>query len=337
MEHDPDAAHSIFHDHITTLHEQHLSLLAQPAPSHAGYLLRLHELSIRRDGMLLAARVQSQRSQELAKRLYVAEVERTEEEYEHARRSIKDRLLEACQERSRKLREEKDSADLNLGARYPLPCGKSSVNGRTENLFDAPPRPHATRRRPPLVNGGHRSNGSSGGGPVPLPSPDSLGMPLTNGVEPYTFSILPASPSLASFPLAGTSAAAAAVAAVPPNANGTPLLNQLAALTSSAAAGVVPRGAARKRGGPGGPGLPQQVASAVIVPGKYEQAKRCYAALAPLKADEVNEDLDVRVPGALCGRNRRVELAQAVRKKRKRGGENRGQAAKRAAMADREL
>lgn len=70
--------------------------------------------------MLLSAQIQTQRSQELAKRLYDGEVERTEEEYETARRSIKERLLEACQERSRKLREEKDSADLNLGALAPL-------------------------------------------------------------------------------------------------------------------------------------------------------------------------------------------------------------------------
>jgi hypothetical protein len=50
-----------------------------------------------------------------ARKIYFAEVERIEEEYETSRRAAKERLLEACDERASKLREEKDSIELNLG------------------------------------------------------------------------------------------------------------------------------------------------------------------------------------------------------------------------------
>jgi hypothetical protein len=42
-------------------------------------------------------------------------VERIEEEYESSRRAAKERLLEACDERASKLREEKESLEINLG------------------------------------------------------------------------------------------------------------------------------------------------------------------------------------------------------------------------------
>lgn len=66
--------------------------------------------------MLLAARAEAARATEAALRTHRADVERVQDEYEAGKRAITERLTEACEERGRKLREEKDSLELNLGA-----------------------------------------------------------------------------------------------------------------------------------------------------------------------------------------------------------------------------
>lgn len=128
------------------------AMLSLPYPTHPEYLLRLHALSVQRDADTLAARLESTYALEQARQLYHSEVDRVEDEYESAKKSIKEKLLEACDERAKKLKEEKDSLELPS-----LEGGLYGDNGK-----------HQTRRRgvngfaagsPATVGGGTSSNG----------------------------------------------------------------------------------------------------------------------------------------------------------------------------------
>lgn len=119
------------------------AMLSLPYPTHPEYLLRLHALSVQRDADTLAARLESTYALETARQLYHSEVDRVEEEYESAKKSIKEKLLEACDERAKKLKEEKDSLEL--------PSLEGGLYGDTGK--------HQTRRRG--VNG-FTSNASAG-------------------------------------------------------------------------------------------------------------------------------------------------------------------------------
>ena len=89
------------------------AMLAQPQPTHPEYLLRLHAQSVQRDAQLLAARLEHTYAVQTATQLYHTEVERAEDEYEAAKKAIREKLLEACDERARKLREEKDNLEVS--------------------------------------------------------------------------------------------------------------------------------------------------------------------------------------------------------------------------------
>jgi hypothetical protein len=123
------------------------AMLSHPDPNHPEYLLRLFAHSTQRDADILAARLEAAYAKETAEQLYHNEVERVEDEYEAAKKAIKDKLLEACDERAKKLREDKDSLELaGLG-----------------DMLDAGHAKHATRRRGNLaaaaatpVNGGNQ-------------------------------------------------------------------------------------------------------------------------------------------------------------------------------------
>ena len=110
-----EKSHRLFHDQLTKLHETHLGLLNHPVVTQPNYLLRLYELSIKRDTMLISSQDQSKYGQETAQKLYDTEIERILEESELSQRGVKERLLEACEERSKKLREEKESVEVNFG------------------------------------------------------------------------------------------------------------------------------------------------------------------------------------------------------------------------------
>lgn len=105
----------LFHNLLTSLHSSHVALLSAPTPVHTNYLLRLAEISIQRDLALGSVRQQQEYHREVARKLYEMEVESVETEYELAKRGVKERLLDACEERARKLREEKDGVEINLG------------------------------------------------------------------------------------------------------------------------------------------------------------------------------------------------------------------------------
>lgn len=104
------------HDSLTQLQGSHIALLAVGHPTHPDYLFRLSELSIQRDIQLAAIKQDCESRRHVAQRLYDMEVERIEDEHELAKKGVKERLLEACEERTKKLREEKDGVELNLGA-----------------------------------------------------------------------------------------------------------------------------------------------------------------------------------------------------------------------------
>lgn len=82
--------------------------------------------------------------------------------------------------------------------------------------------------------------------------------------------------------------------------------------------------------------MPQTGLTSTMKPGVYEQVRRCFQALGPLRGDEIADDLDVRFH-FVAADVLLTMMAQLVRKKRKRGGDQRGVAAKRAAVAERDL
>lgn len=138
------------------------AISAQPCPNHPEYLLRLHAASLQRDADLLQTRLENEYALETARQLYASEVDRIEDEYEAAKKAIRDKLLEACDERVKKLREEKDNAELT-GLLQDGPGG--SLYGG-----DGHSKHHATRRTRPIngtgsgaVTAAGAAAGSSGG------------------------------------------------------------------------------------------------------------------------------------------------------------------------------
>lgn len=79
------------------------------------YLFALHRLSLQRANHLLAVRLYHANQVSIARKLYEAEVERIEDEYEGATKNVVERLLEGVEERKKRLMDEKDGDGLNLG------------------------------------------------------------------------------------------------------------------------------------------------------------------------------------------------------------------------------
>lgn len=79
------------------------------------YLFALHRLSHERANTLLAVRLFHAHQTAVARRMYDAEVERIEDEYEGATKGVVERLLEGVEERRRRLVEEKDGEGVSLG------------------------------------------------------------------------------------------------------------------------------------------------------------------------------------------------------------------------------
>lgn len=145
-----DRKEAIYSDLQASFNLSLSAMLSQPQPAHPEYLLRLHAQSVQRDADLLAARLENAYAIETSKQLYHTEVERVEDEYEAAKKTIKEKLLEACDERAKKLREEKDNLE---------------VSG-FEGLFDVGGK-HATRRSRGAAPTGHTSIYNNGQWPMP--------------------------------------------------------------------------------------------------------------------------------------------------------------------------
>lgn len=94
------------------------------------YLFALHRLSHDRANTLLAVRLFHAHQTAVARRMYEAEVERIEDEYEGATKGVVERLLEGVEERRRRLVEEKDGEGVSLGKLSALAAGPVELSER---------------------------------------------------------------------------------------------------------------------------------------------------------------------------------------------------------------
>lgn len=80
------------------------------------YLFALHRLSLARANQLLGVRLFHDHQLAVAKRLYAAEVEKIQEEYEGAAKGVSERMVEGVEERRKRLSEEKEGDGVTLGS-----------------------------------------------------------------------------------------------------------------------------------------------------------------------------------------------------------------------------
>lgn len=99
-----------------------------PPVFHLPYLFELHQLSLGRSNEVVAIKLLHEHQRSVARKLYEAEVERIEDEYESATKGVVDRLLDSVEERRRRLHEEKDSDGINLGAYLRVSCRHSELD-----------------------------------------------------------------------------------------------------------------------------------------------------------------------------------------------------------------
>ncbi|GAA5922349.1 hypothetical protein JCM1841_003078 [Sporobolomyces salmonicolor] len=241
------------------------------------FLFSLHRLSLERANQQLAIRLFHAHQVATARRLYEAEVERIEDEYEAATKGVVERLLEGVEERRRKLMEEKEGEGVTL------------------DTFLDPQRTHGTRRmrgggsgrmhasRPHLPSGA--GSGSNG---VASPS-ESLPNGKDTGIDATALGSL--------LGLNGLSDPFNLASSLLPNSNATSGTGALSALsgvgpTASLLTGTflgVGGSTKRKPGGRTQPGLPP--AHFLVQSGTYSQFGKSLAGLSALRGDEVEGDL----------------------------------------------
>ncbi|KAK9767746.1 hypothetical protein K7432_002221 [Basidiobolus ranarum] len=97
--------------------------------THPEFKTSLEELANQRDENLYATKLYREYLSSNVERIYEAEVQRAEEEYEKEKQSIKEKLLAAIEEKKSKLKEDKDSSQI--------------IN---EYTIESPSRSHSTRK-----------------------------------------------------------------------------------------------------------------------------------------------------------------------------------------------
>ncbi|GAA6058516.1 hypothetical protein JCM10212_006955 [Sporobolomyces blumeae] len=242
------------------------------------YLFSLHRLSLERANRQLEIRLFHTHQVASARRLYDAEVERIEDEYEMATKGVVDRLLEGVEERRRRLMDEKEGEGVAL-----------------DSILD-PQRTHGTRRmrgggpkgalssRPHASNNGSASNGAASPSES-LPNGRDAGVDASalgsllglNGVsDPFNLasSLLPNSNGSAS----SASNALSALSGIGPTAS-------LLTGTLLGIGGTTKR----KAGGRAQPGLPPT--HYLVQSGTYSQFGKSLAGLSALRGEEVEGDL----------------------------------------------
>lgn len=275
------------------------------------FLFSLHRLSLERANRQLEIRLFHTHQVASARRLYDAEVERIEDEYEGATKGVVERLLEGVEERRRKLIEEKEGEGVAIGE-FEEEILETSFfeEGNltflfpfllTDGLLD-PQRTHGTRRmrggpnkshtsRPHLPsNPGSGSNGAaspsesvangskegqSGGGGVDASALGSL-LGLNPISDPFNLasSLLPGSNGVVS----SSSNALSALSGIGPTAS----------LLTGTLLGVG-TSTKRKTGGRTQPGLPPT--HYLVQSGTYSQFGKSIAGLSALRGEEVEGDL----------------------------------------------
>ncbi|GAA5972638.1 hypothetical protein JCM11641_002949 [Rhodosporidiobolus odoratus] len=246
------------------------------------YLFSLHHLSMERSNQQVAIRLFQQHQVAAARRLYEAEVERIEDEYEAATKAVVERLFEGVEERKRRLAEEKEG------------------EGVTIDTFLEATKQHGTRRKggkgggSSAAGGGSRVSAHQSGGSNGAASPSESvnggvggkdGSASTGGVDVATLGALLGLNSTSDpFNLAAS--------LLPPSVTSlTGAGNALSALsgvgpTASLLTGTIGK---RKSGGRTQPGLPP--AHFLVQSGTYSQFGKSLAGLSALRGEEIDGDL----------------------------------------------
>ncbi|KAG0661857.1 hypothetical protein C6P46_003748 [Rhodotorula mucilaginosa] len=275
------------------------------------YLFSLHRLSMERAHQQLAIRLFHAHQLASAKRLYDAEVERIEDEYEAATKGVVERLVDGVEERRKRLLEEKEgegvTIDTFLETQRTHGTRRMRGNGRGGGGSS---RPHASNGSngaaspsESMLNGKDGPNSSAGGGGggvgavngtlggggggVDAAALGSL-LGLSGIADPFNLaaSLLPSSTALAG----GSGSSLSALSGVGPTAS---------LLLTGTLVGK------RKPGGRTQPGLPP--AHFLVQSGTYSQFGKSLAGLSALRGEEVEGDLgEMRRKRQRVGGRRRV-------------------------------
>lgn len=287
------------------------------------YLFSLHRLSMERAHEQLALRLFHAHQLASAKRLYDAEVDRIEDEYEAATKGVVERLYDGVEERKKRLLEEKEGEGVTIGqslsaSRYSnRPPRLIRRPSRTDTFLETQ-RTHGTRRmrgngraggssRPHASNGSGAASpseslsngkegaggangtasgvGGAGGGGVDAAALGSL-LGLSGIADPFNLaaSLLPSTTALAG----SSGSSLSALSGAGP--------------TASLLTGTLGK---RKPGGRTQPGLPP--AHFLVQSGTYSQFGKSLAGLSALRGEEVEGDLgEMRRKRQRVGGRRRV-------------------------------
>ncbi|GAA5957448.1 hypothetical protein JCM3765_001143 [Sporobolomyces pararoseus] len=267
------------------------------------FLFSLHQESMKRSNRQLEIRLFHTHQVASARRLYEAEVERIEDEFEGATKGVVERLLEGVEERRRKLMEEKEGEGVSLDAfldpqrthgtrrmrggsgkshtsRPHLPTtnpgsGSNGAASPSESVSNGRTGGGGANGASTTTNGGN-PNGESGGGGVDA---NALGSLLgLNGVsDPFGLasSLLPGSNGVTS----STSNSLSALSGIGPTAS----------LLSGTLLGVGTTTKRKTGGGRTQPGLPPT--HYLVQSGTYSQFGKSIAGLSALRGEEVEGDL----------------------------------------------
>ncbi|SGY35305.1 BQ5605_C002g01750 [Microbotryum silenes-dioicae] len=275
------------------------------------FLFGLHRLSMERSNQLVATRLFHAHQKTVARKLYEAEVERIEEEYESAAKGVVERLLEGVEERRRRLTEEKDGEGVTLG---------------THTFLDPQARSHGTRRMRGIPSSSSRralfssldssdvsgagasGDGANGAGPSSAVANGLGGISSThmhsllsfNGVQdPFHLAqaFLPHPNHPTSHPLLSSLAASSTMLV----GGSMGLLPGSASNAASTLSGGGGHSMKRKSGVPRAqPGLPPT--NFTVAVGVYAFQNKCQPGLSSLRVDEIELDLgEVRRKKARTG------------------------------------
>lgn len=276
------------------------------------YLFGLHRLSHQRENQLLAIRLFHAHQVSVARKLYDAEVERVEEEYESATKGVVERLLEGVEERRKRLTDEKEGEGVSLGEF--LLANAYWIRGRIAKLtpflppslrtpdsfFDPQSRAHGTRRL-------------RGGGPNRFQStrPNISNNPSTDSITPS-----PAFDTFAASSLLGLNGIADPfnlAASLLPSSTGGPLLTSLSGVGPTAS--ILAGGMGKRKPGPRTqPGLPP--AHFLVQSGSYSQFGKSLPGISSLRGDEIDGDL-----GEVRRKRPRTAAGSGGSRRRANGGE----------------
>lgn len=260
------------------------------------YLFSLHRLSLQRANQLLAIRLFHGHQLAVARKLYDAEVERIEEEYEGATKGVVERLLEGVEERRRRLTEEKEGEGVTLGTLDFFSQQRKTQtdsSSSTDTFLDPQSRSHGTRRRggPSRMHSSrpHVAGTVSPSSDALLPPPNGV---LANGGSSAADSLSTShnSSSLLSFNgIPDPFNLASTFLPSHPTSHNHPLLSSLTSQSNSGTPLGGPLGGKRKPGPRAQPGLPP--AHYVVTSGSYQQFGKSLAGLSALRGDEIEGDL----------------------------------------------